>query len=155
GVVFAATHTALGRGVAGKILKRELADDARAAARLLGEARAAAALKSPYIADGIDVGMQDGGPFIGLERLVGRTSYDIVRTDGPMALERACDLLIQACHALGEAHRGGVIHRDVKPSNLFVARVDERERLKVIDFGISKRFDAGQETTTGTFLGSP
>jgi serine/threonine-protein kinase len=155
GVVFAATHTALGRAVAVKILKRELADDARAAARLLAEARAAAALKSPYIADVIDVGMHDSVPFIVMELLVGRTSYDIVRIDGPMTVERACDLLIQACHALGEAHRRGVIHRDVKPSNLFVTQVDERERLKVIDFGISKRFDAGQETTTGTFLGSP
>jgi serine/threonine-protein kinase len=160
GVVFEATNTALGRAVAVKILKRELADDSRAAARLLAEARSVSALKSPHIAEVIDVGVHDALPFIVMELLHGRTTYDIVQEEGPMAWTRAADLLIQACHALGSAHRRGIVHRDVKPSNLFVERGDDGvERLKVIDFGISKAFERNvigePETTTGVLLGSP
>jgi serine/threonine-protein kinase len=156
GVVFAATHLGLGRAVALKIVRPDQADDAKVSARLVREARTVATLRSRHVAQVIDVGMHAGSPFLVMELLDGRTLQDIVTHDGALSASRAVDLVIQACHALDEAHRRGIVHRDVKPSNLFVTAGE----LKVIDFGISKRApaqygEAAGQTTDGTLLGSP
>jgi serine/threonine-protein kinase len=156
GVVFSATHLGLGRPVALKIVRPDQADDAKASARLVREARTVATLRSRHVAQVIDVGMHDGSPFLVMELLDGRTLHEIVATEGPLPIAPAVDLVIQACHALDEAHRRGIVHRDVKPSNLFL----NAGELKVIDFGISKRApahfgEAAGQTTDGTLLGSP
>ncbi len=160
GVVYAATHMMLERPVAVKVLRGHLSDDKKAGARLLGEARVVAGLRSDHIAQVIDVGLHDGAPFVVMELLEGCTVHEAVHKGGPFDETRAADLVIQACHGLAEAHKRGVVHRDVKPSNLFLSRDDDRETLKVIDFGVSKdqfleKPGEGEATTTGTLLGSP
>jgi eukaryotic-like serine/threonine-protein kinase len=162
GVVFAATHLVLGRAVAVKVLRRDVADERKAGSRLLGEARAVANLKGEHVARVLDVGVHDDAPFLVMELLDGSTVFEVVRDHGALTCQRAADLLIQACHGLGEAHKQGIVHRDVKPSNLFLVKGDDgAEQLKVIDFGVSKArplelSGVGEsETTTGTLLGSP
>src|SRR5262249_26363084 len=93
--------------------------------------------------------------------LVGGTLAQRVRELGPLTIEEATDCAIQACDALAEAHAHGIVHRDVKPANLFLARdVAGRTRLKRIDFAISQTplftgTEATTETPTGALLGSP
>ncbi len=160
GVVFAATHVQLRSPVAVKVLRREQSDDPRAASRLVHEAQTIASLRSEHVARVFDVGEHDGAPFLVMELLDGRTVQDVVRDEGSLACARAIDIAIQACHALGDAHSRGIVHRDVKPSNLFLTAGNSSELLKIIDFGIAKahRFGgdvASLETRTGTLLGSP
>lgn len=159
GVVFAATHLTNLTTVAVKLLRREQVDDPRAASRLLREARIVATLRSEHVARVLDVGTHDGLPYVVMELLEGRTVHNLISTEGRLPLSRAVDLLIQACHGLADAHSQGIVHRDVKPSNLLLRqREDGDSELKVIDFGISKTLnvEAGSvETQTGTLLGSP
>jgi eukaryotic-like serine/threonine-protein kinase len=160
GVVFEATHLGLGRAVAIKVVRSDRSGD-DAATRLVREARIVGTLRSRHVAQILDVGTHDGEPFLVMERLHGRTVQEVVISEGPLAIETVADIVIQACHALDDAHRHGVVHRDIKPSNLFLASEDgEPPILKVIDFGISKSLPlegAGghAETKTGTLLGSP
>jgi serine/threonine-protein kinase len=166
GVVLAARHELLGHEVAIKVLGHELQEDAEARVRLLREARAAAKLRSDHVARVFDVGLQpDGAPFVVLEKLEGETLAERLERRGPLPVEDVVRFVLEACEALAEAHHAGIVHRDVKPSNLFVETVavgaaagrSPRERIKVLDFGIAKapraaEFDA--QTTTGA-LGSP
>ncbi|MEA2747168.1 MAG: eukaryotic-like serine/threonine-protein kinase [Myxococcales bacterium] len=161
GVVFEATHLGLGRTVAVKVVRGGQSDGADAAARLVREARVVGTLRSPHVAHVLDVGEHEGEPFLVMERLHGRTVHDLVRAEGALGVEQVAALVIQACHALDDAHRHGIVHRDVKPSNMFlVADETDAVSLKIIDFGISKSLpiDADgshNETKTGTLLGSP
>src|SRR5262249_19922757 len=136
-------------------------DDERASSRLVREARNVATLRSKHVAQVLDVGVHEGATYLVMEQLEGRTLRDIVEKDGPFSIENAVDCIIQACHALADAHQHAIVNRDIKPSNLFLT-TDEKGRgcIKVIDFGISKQAplgvdDATGSTADGALLGSP
>jgi serine/threonine protein kinase len=125
--------------VAIKLLRAELASDPSAVERFVREARAAARIVSPHVVRILDVARtDDGAPYIVMEYLEGEDLSRRVER-GPVPVEEAIDYVLQACVAIGEAHRVGVIHRDLKPANLFLAkRRSGPPILKVVDFGISK-----------------
>jgi serine/threonine-protein kinase len=162
GVVVAAHHVELDERVAIKFLSPQLLSNEEARSRFGREARAAVKIKSESAARIFDVGTLDNGiPYIVMELLEGVDLGQMLLRDGPLPAERAVDFVVQACVALAEAHSLGIIHRDVKPSNLFCTRRGEgRMSIKVLDFGISKATRAapppgGSVTAPDALLGSP
>jgi eukaryotic-like serine/threonine-protein kinase len=138
--VIAARHEELDERVAIKFLRPDAAANPEVVARFAREARACVRIKSEHVARVFDVGTLDGGtPFIVMEHLEGQDLGAILRDRGMLDIPGSALLAMQACEALAAAHANGVIHRDVKPENLFVTtRDDGTPILKVLDFGISK-----------------
>jgi len=133
GVVYLAEDTHLGRRVAIKFLSTT--DDHRYRARFLREARAVSRLSHPNIAIVHDYGeTPDGLPFIVMEHVKGKTLSDLLQQSG-LTITRTLEIIEAVAGALGSAHAQGIIHRDVKPSNVIV---DEDGRVKVLDFGLAK-----------------
>ncbi len=134
GVVYRAEDTRLHRFVALKFLPENLADDTRALARFRTEAQAASALNHPNICTIHDVGEENGQAFIVMELMEGR-SLDLEIHSKGLSPERLLDIGIQLADVLEAAHAKGIIHRDVKPANLFLT---DRGQLKILDFGLAK-----------------
>jgi class 3 adenylate cyclase len=160
GTVFAAVHPTLGKRVAIKVLRPELASDAKALGRLIDEARAATAIGHENIVQIFDFSAEAGSAYVVMEHLVGETLQDRLEREGRLEPERAVAIASQVCAALGAAHRRGIVHRDVKPQNIFLARTASGgERVKLLDFGVAKLVDAmqkaGPATATGTVVGTP
>lgn len=164
GVVVAAMHEQLGQRVALKMLLPAATTSADSIARFTREARAAVKIRGEHVARVLDVGeLASGAPFIVMEYLEGKDLADTLHEAGPLAPEVAVAYVLQACEALAEAHVSGIVHRDMKPSNVFVTRrPDGSPLVKVLDFGISKALVAGEGggdarglTTTSSFIGSP
>jgi serine/threonine-protein kinase len=162
GLVLEATHLKLDQRVALKFLKPDALDRPDIVARFAQEARAAVKLKSEHIARVLDVGEHRGLPFMVMEFLEGKDLEELLASNGPMPVAEAVELLIQACEGINEAHAKGIVHRDVKPANLFVAQSEHGGTIKVLDFGISKAaltgkisdVDLGSSKTT-SIMGSP
>jgi eukaryotic-like serine/threonine-protein kinase len=151
GEVWAARDLLLDRAVAVKVLGGALAGDGRAAERLRREARAAARLEHPNIARVLDLGEQEGRPYLVMELLEGESLAARVDRAGAMAPAEASRVVAAVADALEAAHRAGVVHRDVKPGNVFLTSDGE---VKVLDFGIASAVgDAA--ITTGDLLGTP
>src|SRR4051794_10360141 len=152
GDVYVARDQELRRLVAIKLLHDRYAHDEDARARFAREARAAAQLSGhPHIVTVYDVGEWRGHPFIVMELLTGGTLAERAAA-GPLPTSQAVRYLREAAEALDEAHRRGIVHRDVKPGNLIL---DARGRVRVADFGIARIAGAGQTmTAAGTVLGS-
>jgi serine/threonine protein kinase len=134
GEVYLAEDTRLGRKVALKFLTASYRDDPERRARFLWEARAASVLRSPNIATIYDIGEYEDSPFIVMEYVEGETLAAKVER-GPLFLREAVDVAIQVVEALAEAHARGVIHRDIKATNLIIT---PGGLVKVLDFGIAK-----------------
>ncbi|MDT4896344.1 MAG: eukaryotic-like serine/threonine-protein kinase [Acidobacteriota bacterium] len=135
GSVYAAEDTHLGRRVAIKFPHGAAADERRYRARFLREARAVSGLNHPHIATLYDYGETvDGQPFIVMELVEGETLSHLL-INGKLTLARAAEIVRDVAEALGEAHRHGIVHRDVKPSNVII---NERAQVKVLDFGLVK-----------------
>lgn len=164
GAVFAAEHVDLREPVAIKVLLNDGSTQAspEALSRFMREAWAASKIKSEYVARVNDLGRLDNGtPYIVMEYLDGNDLEELLRVQGPLSIELAVELTLQACEALAEAHALGIFHRDLKPSNLFcVQRSDGLLAIKLLDFGISKISRSSSEsdprlTSTATTLGTP
>ena len=158
GRVVRAAHLYLQQSVAIKILLPSMAESASTVSRFLREAQATVRLRSEHIARVIDVGtMPDGLPFMVMEYLDGNDLNQILRHHGPQSPSIVCDLMLQACEGMAEAHSIGIVHRDIKPSNFFITRrPDGSMLLKILDFGISKTPVGITELTgTQTVIGTP
>jgi len=161
GAVYLCAHEVLGRRYAVKVLRPDLAVDAELAERFRNEAIAASRIGGENVVDVLDFGAgEDGALYYVMEALEGRSLGALIAEDGPLDLPRALVLLEQICRALGAAHARGVVHRDVKPDNVFVVRLDDgTERAKVIDFGISRvtleRSGGERLTRAGAIIGTP
>ncbi|MAT24049.1 MAG: hypothetical protein CMN31_14980 [Sandaracinus sp.] len=156
GVVYAATHEVTGKPVALKWLPADKRDAERRA-RLLREAHAAGRITHPNVVDVYDVGEHEGAVFLVMERLVG-VPLGVAMEGGPMAPQDAVRLLMPVLRGVAAAHACGVIHRDLKPDNVFLCEDGQgtATTVKVLDFGISKVQgpDMGL-TATGVVLGTP
>jgi serine/threonine-protein kinase len=161
GMVVAARHVQLGQRVALKFMLKEAMADPGNAERFAREARAAVRLQSPHTARVLDVGkLKNGEPYMVMEYLDGHDLDEVIRRNGPMPPHKAVEYTLQACEAFAEAHSLGMIHRDIKPKNLFLAQtVDGRPLVKVLDFGLAKTIGAlGGDislTATSAVFGSP
>jgi serine/threonine protein kinase len=159
GIVVAATQIELDRPVALKFLLPKVLERPGLVTRFSREARAAAKLESEHVARVLDVGtLESGAPYIVMEYLEGEDLASVVASRGALPFEQAVGYVLQACEALAEAHALGIIHRDLKPGNLFLAnRTSGAPVVKVLDFGLSKFSNPGEEnvTTESSFLGSP
>ncbi len=149
--VYAAHDTLLGRGVAVKVLRMELARDVNFRERFRREAQNSGRLNHPAIVAVYDTGetMIEGisVPYIVMERVFGRTLRGIVREDGPMPPTEAAAVIVPAAQALQASHDAGIIHRDIKPANIMITNTGA---VKVMDFGIARALDDSTSAMTQT-----
>jgi serine/threonine-protein kinase len=153
GVVYAAEHMALGHEVAIKVLRGAAARDGGEIARLRREAYIQVHVEHPNVARVLDLDqMPDGSIYVVMERLVGRSLADKLSREGLVAPGLAIPVFIGVCGALSAAHAKGVVHRDLKPGNIFLC---DDGTSKVLDFGMSKLAAAESLTQAGYTLGTP
>ena len=141
----------LGRDVAVKVLRADLARDPSFQARFRREAQNAASLNHPAIVAVYDTGETQGEtgpiPFIVMEYVDGETLRDVLKREGSLAPKRAMEITADVCAALDFSHRHGIVHRDIKPANIMLTRAGA---VKVMDFGIARAVADGQSTMTAT-----
>jgi serine/threonine-protein kinase len=140
----------LGREVAVKVLRADLARDPSFQARFRREAQAAASLNHPAIVAVYDTGEEDmlgNQPYIVMEFVEGRTLRDVLKVEGRLMPRRAMEIVADVCAALDFSHRNGIVHRDVKPGNVMITRAGA---VKVMDFGIARAVADNAATVTQT-----
>jgi hypothetical protein len=158
GSVWEAEHLSLASPVAVKLIDPRLVHEERARARFLREARAAATLRGAHVVQIFDYGVHDGTPYIAMELLHGESLARRLQRCSRLDAARTLELITHVGRAVGKAHEAGVIHRDLKPDNIFIVGGDEGEIAKVLDFGIAKAAPTGslaETTETGAMLGTP
>ncbi|MEI7892184.1 MAG: serine/threonine-protein kinase [Myxococcales bacterium] len=166
GTVYEAEHMAIGRAVAIKVLHPSQAKKKDAVKRFHQEARAAGAIGHPNICEVYDLGtMDDGSPYLVMEKLVGETLADRIASEGGLPFDDVIDVITQVLSGLVVAHEKGIVHRDIKPENVFLTkRVGCPALVKLLDFGVSKMIapllgGENQEdldlTRTGMVMGTP
>ena len=156
GVIYVAVHRDTGRRAALKVLSRRFAASPEMAARFVREGRVLSRLSHPNVVRYLELGLLlDGRAFCAMELLEGQTLHDLVSARGRLAPSESLALLEPVCAALDAAHRAGVVHRDVKASNVIVATGDP-PLVKLLDFGVARPAEAAGEalTTVGERLGS-
>ncbi|MCC7385739.1 MAG: serine/threonine protein kinase [Deltaproteobacteria bacterium] len=163
GAVYEAIHADLKKRVAIKALAPSMVDDPDTRARFLREGEASARIRHPHVVDVYDVGFLDGVAFLVMEYLDGEDLGARLRREKPLSDLALAEIMLPVCAAVAAAHQQGVIHRDLKPGNIFLARGQMGELVpKVLDFGISKiladKMTDGKTlglTNTGAVLGTP
>ncbi|WP_437635424.1 protein kinase domain-containing protein [Sorangium sp. So ce854] len=163
GAVLEAQHLVLDQRVAIKLVLPEAAKRDASVQRFLREARAASSLRSEHVARVLDVDTLDGGlPYLVMDLLEGSDLSARLKAEGPLPIDEACEMGVQICEGLSEAHARGIVHRDIKPGNLFVVRrADGSPLVKVLDFGIAKlvapadEISADSLTSQNALVGSP
>ncbi|WP_437311476.1 serine/threonine-protein kinase [Sorangium sp. So ce388] len=161
GTVYEVRHKSLGRLFALKVLRRDIAQDAELVARFIQEAKAAAAIGHPNIVAVSDFGAievepaQPELPFFVMEFLTGASLAALLRTERTLPAERVGQIMLQCAAALGAAHAAGVIHRDLKPDNVYLVRNGDQEFVKLLDFGVAKVAGGKRLTRIGMVFGTP
>ncbi len=160
GAVFRATHVVTQQELVLKVLKPNLSDDETQVKRFLQEARTASKLSHPNTVRVYDFGQTDAGHlYLAMELLHGQELGQVLLDEGILAPERAIHIAIGVLKSLAEAHQAGLVHRDLKPDNIFLCKVHgEDDFVKVIDFGIAKPIEQGDDgglTRTGFTVGTP
>jgi serine/threonine-protein kinase len=160
GSVWVAEHLSLHTHVVVKFMAIELAASTDAVERFSREAAAAAQVKSPHVVQMHDHGVTPGGvPFIVMELLEGHDLGKHLAARGRLSIGETAEIVGQVCKALARAHERGIVHRDIKPDNIFLcANPDGEIFVKLLDFGIAKadsRFGVSSGTKTGAMIGTP
>ena len=166
GAVYLAEHPTIGKKVALKVLHQEFSQNPDVAERFLNEAKSVNAIGHPNIVDISDYGVIRAGAmgkellvYFIMEYLSGATLSHLIRTESPLAPERALMIALQVADALAASHKAGIVHRDLKPDNIMlVSRHRERDFVKLLDFGIAKLTGdaaSSHRTRTGLVLGTP
>ena len=160
GIVFRGIQLGLGKTVAIKMIRSDILVTKDSHDRFQREAQVLSKLLHPGIAQVLDFGIEEGTPFLVMEFVDGKELTDVMKLEGPMAPSRAIAIIRQLAAALEEAHRNGIVHRDIKPHNIRLQRYSPTGQiyLKVLDFGIAKQL--GDETgtsltATGAVIGTP
>ena len=155
GVVYEAEHCDIDRRVAIKILRQEVCDDPQALQLFRDEARAAGRIGSPHIVEILDFAELSDGRLLYAMELLGGRSLARELAERPLAPSRVISILRQVCKGLASAHALHIVHRDIKPDNIFLAdRQSRRDVVKLLDFGIST-FLVGATVTETNILGTP
>jgi serine/threonine-protein kinase len=159
GRVYLAEHVRMGRLSAVKVMSPALAPTPDAISRFNREASNASRINHPNVAAIYDFGeTEDGTLYLAMEYVEGKTLTAILREGGPLVPKRAAELAGQIADGLHAAHHLGIVHRDLKPDNILVTtRHDGREQVKIVDFGIAKTTQSGDQTVTslGVAIGTP
>jgi eukaryotic-like serine/threonine-protein kinase len=161
GSVYLAEHVVIEKRIVLKVLAPELARRQDLVARFLQEARSASRIGHENVIDISDFGQSaEGLVYIAMEYLEGKDLGQVVRAEGALAWERVRDIVVQICRALREAHDKGIVHRDMKPENIFLIHREGRpEFVKILDFGIAKIMgldpNGPRLTRTGMIFGTP
>jgi len=160
GSVWLAHHLTLHSPVAIKLIDPAIASNPEALSRFMREARAAAALRSPHVVQILDHGIDGETPYIAMELLEGESLAARLRKVGRLSPADTTRVLTHTARAISRAHEVGVVHRDLKPDNIFLIENEEEELAKVLDFGIAKSTIVGfgvsvvPETRTGALMGT-
>ena len=162
GLVYEAEHTEIGRRVAVKVLHAAYTRHAEVVARFRAEARAATRIGHPHIVEVLDSGTTvEGAVYFVMEFLAGQDLSAVINKEGPQPQRRAIAIGREICQALAAAHRAGIVHRDMKPENVFlIEREGHKDFVKVLDFGIAKTLEQttekqGRLTQPGMAMGTP
>ncbi len=162
GSVWRADHMSLSSPVAIKLIDPEIASRPEMLERFQREAQSSAALRSPHVVQILDYGVDEGVPFIAMELLDGESLAGRIARVGKLPFGDTVRIVAHIGRALAKAHEGNVIHRDLKPDNVFLVKNDDKEIAKVLDFGIAKITGNGpgsgkgsNATRTGSILGTP
>lgn len=167
GSVYLAEHPTIGKKVALKVLHAEFSTNPEVAERFFTEAKAVNAIGHPNIVDIVDYGVLQSGPggrdrlvYFIMEYLHGPALANVIRTESPLAPERALTIALQVADALAASHKTQIVHRDLKPDNIIlIRRGRENDFVKLLDFGIAKLTGSdglsSHKTRTGLVLGTP
>jgi len=155
GIVYRAERVKLGRIVAIKVLHEVLPNELSARKRFEIEAMAMAKLEHPHCASVLDVGVHDDRPYVVIDFVSGRSLKEVIAS-GPQSIPRATEIVRQVLSGLAHAHEHGIIHRDIKPANLVLSqKTGLGDHVKILDFGLARLHDTGQNLTTGIVVGTP
>jgi serine/threonine protein kinase len=156
GIVYRATQRSLGRTVALKVIREEIARTPEYRDRFLREARLAASVDNPHVVRVYDVGEEDGRLFLAMQWVDGEDLRQVLERSGRLAPERAVLIATQLAGALDAVHGvAGLVHRDVKPSNVLLGKVAGQDHAYLTDFGVAKPSDASDQLTrTGWVVGT-
>jgi serine/threonine-protein kinase len=160
GTIWRAEHLVLQAPVAVKLIDRDAVPDEDTLARFMREAKSAAALRSPHVVQIIDYGVDGKIPFMVMELLEGENLAQRLKRARRLSRQETARILTHVGRAMQRAHEAGVVHRDLKPDNVFLVRNEDEEHAKVLDFGVAKVDHAalgpeGTRTRTGSILGTP
>ncbi|MEZ4339323.1 MAG: serine/threonine-protein kinase [Sandaracinaceae bacterium] len=160
GTVYEARHRLIDKRVVVKVLHRDFVEDDTAVERFRREAKAATAIDHDHVVDVTDFGsLADGTPFLVMEHLEGQPLSELIDDEGVLSVGRAAAIARQICDGLHAAHQKGIVHRDMKPENVFMVRRPRGgDFVKILDFGISRVLTESEHarlTQAGTAMGTP